>query len=522
MARFLATTSGGVCLMLLAWTACAKTPPTPCPPGTFRIDGAPLVPPARGRLIVLDAGTVELVDVCPPIAAKVRGSQRKTKVKALWPADSCLGIQGTVRLKAKIVSSCSLMRGTIRAGSKRKFEAPLNGTGESTTTTSTSTTITSTSVPLTTTTFQGALAPDFVMFTGAETGAELEVSSNRNCLIVGSPVHSGLRSCQIGIDSFAELQPAFSLETAHARVYHRIDVTTAPSTDAFAPVIVMDVAPQGITAADLVVHPDGTIAYALRDRLNGNAILGVSDPRPAGTWVRVEISTTIGAGTGEAELRLDGVPVVSVSDQQFGTQPLDRVFISNNAFQYGGNNGGAWTATFDDIAITANEFPGAGRIIRRQGAAVTPTYGQWMIYGAPTIEDAWSQTPPNAGSGATTPASGDPLTQTMHVAPFDQGVDPIAPGNTIKACQTWLNVGLTGASADRTYAVRRRVGGVDADTPLGGLTTDNVPHSDGVAGGFWRATLAELNASEIGAAKYGGAGGTGLRVTDAWLVCEYQ
>jgi hypothetical protein len=519
MARVLGTT-GGVWLVLLAWTACAKTPPTPCPSGTFALDGAPLVPPTRGRLIVVDDGNVEIVDVCPPIAAKIRGSERKTKVKATWPRGGCVGLAGPVRLKAKIVSSCALMRGIIRADGKRKFEAPRSQSVVSTTTSTTF--VTTTSVALTTTTFQGALAPEYVAFTGAETGTEVEVSANRNCVIVGSPVHTGIRACQIAINAFADLQPAFSLQTAHARVYHRIDVTTPPSTDTFAPVMVMDVNPQGITSADVVVHPGGTIGYALRDRLNGNTILGVSDPRPAGAWTRVEISTTIGAGTGAAELRLDGVPIVTVSGQQFGTELLDRVFISNNAFQYGSNNGGSWTATFDDIAITKNAFPGAGRVIRRQGTAVAPTYGQWTLFGAPAIQDAWSQTPPDAGSGATSPATGDPVAQTMRVAPFDQGIDPIAPGNTIKVCQTWLNVGLTASSADRVYAARRRVGGVDADTTLGGLTTDNVPRSDGFAGGFWRATLDELNGAEIGAVKSGGAGGTGLRVSDAWLMCEYQ
>jgi len=46
--------------------------------------------------------------------------------------------------------------------------------------------------------------------------------------------------------------------------------------------------------------------------------------------------------------------------------------------------------------------------------------------------------------------------------------------------------------------------------------------SDALGGGFWTASVDELSAAEIGAVKSGGAGGTTLRIPDAWLSCEYQ
>ena len=46
--------------------------------------------------------------------------------------------------------------------------------------------------------------------------------------------------------------------------------------------------------------------------------------------------------------------------------------------------------------------------------------------------------------------------------------------------------------------------------------------SDGLSGAFWTAPLDVLAASEIGAVRSGGAGGSGMRVDDAWLMCEYE
>src|SRR5207302_1931935 len=114
------------------------------------------------------------------------------------------------------------------------------------------------------------------------------------------------------------------------------------------------------------------------------------------------------------------------------------------------------------------------------------------------------------------------LAQTMLVAPFDAGLNPMLPTSVIGACQTWIDAN-TAATPDRTYAVRRRLAGVDTDTTLTGLGTAARPLSEGLLGGFWTSTLANLDAAEIGAVKSGGggAGGATLQANDLWLMCEY-
>lgn len=535
---------------LALWSSVAFAKKTPCAGGRFRPSAA-LLGEGAVQSLVVEAGTVAIEGVCPPVPAVVKGSERKTTVKASWPPSACTGIDVTVKLKGKIVSSCGRLNGKLKAkGAQppRKFQAPLStcgdgvidaGAGEAcesaadctapepctvcncgTSTTISTTPTTSTSV--TTTTFSGALAPDYVMFSGAETGTRFEPSLLNGCSEVQSPVRTGRFACEITQGFFFPLRPEmFAHESLFARVYHRIEVTTPPTSEAFAPVVVTDVNPQGITAADVGVRPDGTIRYRLRDRLNG-IDLGFSDPMPSGQWVQLELFTVIGAGTGAAEMRINGATAVAVQNQNFGITPLDTIFLSNNPNQYAGANGGIWRGFFDDVAITLNNWPGAGRVIARQGKAGTPTYGQWNVVNAPDVSTAWSQTPFNPASRAETPAVGDPLAQTMLVAPFDQGVDAIAPGNTIKACQTWTRFAVIGAVEDRVWAIRRRVAGVDVDTQVVDLLPGPKLRSDALEGAFWRATLPELNAAEIGGVKSGGAGGSGLGIEDAWLICEYQ
>jgi len=189
---------------------------------------------------------------------------------------------------------------------------------------------------------------------------------------------------------------------------------------------------------------------------------------------------------------------------------------------------------YDDIAITRSDYPGEGHVIARQGRPGTSSANDFTLVGAATIDDAWSETPPSGTKRAESPAAGDPLAQTMLVAPFGQGVDPVCNGNVVKACQVWVYAALGGSPADRTYATRRRIAGGNTDVSLppecGGPNVSPAcisnqfasMQSDALGSGFWSASVDELNAAEIGAVKSGGAGGTPLRIPDAWLACEYQ
>src|SRR5207244_11999313 len=212
------------------------------------------------------------------------------------------------------------------------------------------------------------------------------------------------------------------------RVRRRMDVGTRPATAAFAPVIVFDARlPTGVTEVDVGVQPDGMIRYRLRDRLLEQD-LGFSEVLPAGEWVQVELGTRMGAGTGSAEMRLNGQTVAQAAGLDLTDERINGVYISNNADRFGGPNGGVWTATFDDMAVTINHFPGAGRVIGRQGRPGVPTYQQWALVGAASIDAAWSDTPSGSRSGAETPVPGDNVNaQTMLVAPFDAGGDAAGP-----------------------------------------------------------------------------------------------
>src|SRR5205814_9513953 len=154
--------------------------------------------------------------------------------------------------------------------------------------------------------------------------------------------------------------------------------------------------------------------------------------------------------------------------------------------------------------LTIDKFAAPRRLNARKGRAGTHTYEQFTLDGAASIDAEWSQTPASAAARADSPAAGDPLAQTMLVAPFDAGLNPMTPTSVVGACQTWIDANTSGAP-DRTYAVRRRLGGTDTDTVLTGIDVAAGPLSDGLLGGFWSSTLATLDAAEIGAAKSGGA-----------------
>lgn len=507
------------------------------------------------QAIVIEEGRIRIGTLCAPVRARLKG-KKKTKVRAVFA--QCGTLRGKVKLEATIEPGCGFMQGKVtgrRAGVKERFTAPRCNDGivdasrgepcdgaagcggaqvcsETTCRCTTPTTTTTSTLPPGSTTT--TLPPfRYIGFSGAETGVAEEYTEDNQCVPVTSPVRSGSWACQIPLGSFAKLRPCcFSEKTVYVRAYHRIDVVTPPAVESFAPVFVMDVTPAGKAVADVAVSPDGRIRYRLRNRVT-KTTLGMSDFLAPGRFVRVELATTIGEGTGSAELRIDGVTAVTATGQDFGDQNLDAVFISNNPAPaddpsgYSGANGGDWMATFDDLAVTVGGFPGEGRVVARQGAAGAPAYDQWTKIGGATVADVWSDTPADPDTRAETPASGTPLAQTVRVAPFDQGPDAIGPATVVKACQTWLNVGLVGGPPNRTYAIRRRLGGADVDTPIPDFTIPNPEQqnflrSDGILGGYFAPTPAELATAEIGAVKFGDPGGTPLRVTDAWLSCEVQ
>ena len=82
----------------------------------------------------------------------------------------------------------------------------------------------------------------------------------------------------------------------------------------------------------------------------------------------------VAAGT-----RLDGALVAAATALNLGDGPLVEAFLSNRQAAYAQPaTPGDWVATFDDMAVTQNQFPGPGRVIARQGrpgARIGPPYG---------------------------------------------------------------------------------------------------------------------------------------------------
>jgi hypothetical protein len=106
--------------------------PEPCPDQRYLVRGAPVLPGnPTPEAIVISGKQISLGANCGPTAAKLVVTSRGTKVKATW--SSCTGLQGKVKLAAKIDPACVVMKGTIKARRlrlKRRFDAPHSTCGD--------------------------------------------------------------------------------------------------------------------------------------------------------------------------------------------------------------------------------------------------------------------------------------------------------------------------------------------------------------------------------------------------------
>lgn len=367
----------------------------------------------------------------------------------------------------------------------------------------------------------------YFMFSGLETGSIAEADVNLSCAVVTTPTCSGVRACQMGTNTPPSTLVSREMEVpeAYVRAYHLVTVTATPSpTEACAPITGFDTnGVVAVCAADVCVQPNGQVRYRMRDRINNVTIGTPTASLPSGVWRRVEVRTRLrpGINDDECEFRLDGAVVAASRTLNLGTGTLSSAFLTNRQAAYAQPaNPGNWIATFDDLAVTEGVWPGPGRIIARQGRTGAPTYDDFSLVGGATIDAVWSDTPVNTTTRAQSPSFATTAAQTMRVAPFDAGITAMGPGSTPAVCQTWINAN-TATDPDRTYAMRRRINGVNTDVVLPDIETDPVPFSDGLRGGFWVAPLSALDGAEIGAVKTG-LGGAQLRVNDAWLTCEYE
>src|SRR6185436_16701129 len=100
--------------------AARKAPPAPCNAARYLIIGDPILGKTAGVAV---GPSVSLDALCNPVAPKRLKANRKgvTTVVAKWP--QCDGLTGAVVLKAKILSGCTTLQGTLKA---KKFKQKIN------------------------------------------------------------------------------------------------------------------------------------------------------------------------------------------------------------------------------------------------------------------------------------------------------------------------------------------------------------------------------------------------------------
>ncbi len=86
----------------------------PCPDGRFPLGDVPAIGAANvPDTLVLGAGMLALEPGCPPVAARILATKRRTTLAASW--SSCAGVVGRVRLKARLKAPrCDRLKGTLR------------------------------------------------------------------------------------------------------------------------------------------------------------------------------------------------------------------------------------------------------------------------------------------------------------------------------------------------------------------------------------------------------------------------
>jgi hypothetical protein len=173
---------------------------------------------------------------------------------------------------------------------------------------------------------------------------------------------------------------------------------------------------------------------------------------------------------------------------------------------------------FDDVRIDTGILTSisSSKVIARQGINGIPTYDSWTKNGALTSALCWSDTPFVATSNCSTLVASN--AQTTKIGKFSQRFsyygnsdDIIRANDTINACKTAL---IVQQLVSGTPSIRRRVGGVDTDTPIAATTSDKY-FDDGI----WTTTTDNLDSLEAGVVH--GVDVNLTTVEDIWVMVDY-
>jgi len=260
-----------------------------------------------------------------------------------------------------------------------------------------------------------------------------------------------------------------------------------------------------------------TVALRLWNEVTGTQV-GSDYVTTANAWHTVELKCVVGSGSGVLEMRVDGVVRATGASLNTGSVNIDHLLVGMLGASGSGQSGYAW---LDDVVIRRDQYPGAGYIIARQGAAGTPSYDGWSKAGSSTAWQDWSHATYNAASYCYNNAL---AAQTMVLASFAStytAADGTKYGSGTLGAGDSNNAGKTAILAQGYGTVglkiRRRVGGANTDTTV--TVSGSLKYFDD---GVWSPSYANLTdgTTEIGAVQ--NANGTTELVYDAWVMIDYS
>lgn len=119
-------------VVLVPAAGAARTKPEACADGRFPLVDVQSIGREGGvETLVLQDGTVAIDDgVCPPVTARVKATRKATTIRARW-TDDCPGLDGRVKLKARLAApACTELRGALTVSAKprkRRFRVARGG-----------------------------------------------------------------------------------------------------------------------------------------------------------------------------------------------------------------------------------------------------------------------------------------------------------------------------------------------------------------------------------------------------------
>ena len=352
-------------------------------------------------------------------------------------------------------------------------------------------------------------------FTGLETGSTEEIGPAFGATAISSAVaHTGTYSLQVDAPgSQIRLEHPLPL-LDHARwdfpmLYMSAYVYFAPLGNEG----LFRFFSSGRVIFSVLVNPAGQ-AFVLS---GVTTVISMTAGITASRWVHFEVGyrAAMGSATGQITLRVDGQELSA-----FGI--LSGAITGVAAEEANGSN----RVFIDDIVFDDSQWPGAARVIARQGISSSdvsvPVDTGWTITGGTTIQEVWSNTPANGATAAYAPVSN--TAQTMPIAP----VSAVGPGDRlidandmVLGCRIVAYTCLfSGSGIGGPHALRLRVptgtpGPTIRDFPVSLGDAITRPHTSPIV----QLTPNHLDAVQIGGAQGGGA--LSQIIHEIWLMVAY-